>query len=224
MADAIRARGGTSAPLSYPSGFVSAIAAIPSGGGTAVEPEDVNFIDYDGTLLYSYTRAEINDMAELPPNPSHAGLTSQGWNWTLAQIQSQLSAMPDVPVWVGQMYVTASGKTEIDIALDDPDFLSPSLAVPVNGTVRVDWGDGSAEDTLIGTGQTTIKYKQHAYAAAGNYTIRLTVSSGTLYFRSDSANYPSLLRAGSSGYRRYSRAYAGCIRRIRINYIHILNS
>lgn len=31
VADAIHAKGGTSAPLVYPSGFVSAIQAIPSG-------------------------------------------------------------------------------------------------------------------------------------------------------------------------------------------------
>ena len=33
IADAIRTKGGTSAPLVYPSGFVSAIQAIPTGGG-----------------------------------------------------------------------------------------------------------------------------------------------------------------------------------------------
>lgn len=33
IADAIRTKGGTSAPLVYPTGFVSAIEAIPSGGG-----------------------------------------------------------------------------------------------------------------------------------------------------------------------------------------------
>ena len=37
VADAIRARGGTSASLVYPSGFVSAIAAIPGGGGGGAE-------------------------------------------------------------------------------------------------------------------------------------------------------------------------------------------
>ena len=176
VADAIRNRGGTSSPLLYPSGFVSAIAAIPSEGSTVVEPKDVNFIDYDGTLLHSYTKAEINAMtreSDLPANPSHAGLISQGWNWTLAQIKSQLTAILDIPVWVGQMYVTSSGKTEIDIVLEDPDFLSPYLGVPVNGTILVDWGDGSAEDTLTGTGQTTLRYQQHTYAAVGAYTIQI---------------------------------------------------
>ena len=33
VADAIRTKGGTNATLTFPSGFVSAINAIPSGGG-----------------------------------------------------------------------------------------------------------------------------------------------------------------------------------------------
>lgn len=33
VADAIRSKGGTSAQLAFPSGFVSAISAIPTGGG-----------------------------------------------------------------------------------------------------------------------------------------------------------------------------------------------
>lgn len=34
VADAIRAKGGTSAQLAFPAGFVSAVEAIPTGGGT----------------------------------------------------------------------------------------------------------------------------------------------------------------------------------------------
>lgn len=34
VADAIRVKGGTSAPLVYPSGFVSAIQSIDTTGGT----------------------------------------------------------------------------------------------------------------------------------------------------------------------------------------------
>lgn len=53
-----------------------------SGGGGITEPEekDVDFIDYDGTLLYSYSADEFLEMTELPPNPSHDGLVAQGWN------------------------------------------------------------------------------------------------------------------------------------------------
>lgn len=37
VANAIRAKGGTSADLAFPSGFVSAVNAIPSGGGSSIQ-------------------------------------------------------------------------------------------------------------------------------------------------------------------------------------------
>lgn len=55
VADAIRAKGGTSAQLAFPAGFVSAIGAIPTGGGgggfallkTVTISENVNAIKVD---------------------------------------------------------------------------------------------------------------------------------------------------------------------------------
>lgn len=48
IANAIRGRGGTVAQLTFPSGFVSAIWAIPSGGGGNIQPSFDN-----GTLTLS---------------------------------------------------------------------------------------------------------------------------------------------------------------------------
>lgn len=46
VANAIRTKGGTSAALAFPSGFISAIAAIPSGGGADLASLDVYIADY----------------------------------------------------------------------------------------------------------------------------------------------------------------------------------
>ena len=43
--------------------------------------KEVNFLDYDGTILYSYTAAEFAALPSMPANPTHDGLTEQGWNW-----------------------------------------------------------------------------------------------------------------------------------------------
>jgi len=75
VASAIRTKGGTVASLTFPSGFVSAIDAIPIGGGAVME-NDVNFFDYDGTLLYSYSATDALALTSLPENPTHAGLTA----------------------------------------------------------------------------------------------------------------------------------------------------
>ena len=60
IANAIRTKGGTSAALEDPADFITAINAISTGGGGGddADEKDVNFIDYDGKILYSYTAAE----------------------------------------------------------------------------------------------------------------------------------------------------------------------
>ena len=58
---------------------------VASGGGTA---SDVTFIDYDGSILYSYSLEESQELTELPELPSHDGLVCQGWNWTLEAIKA----------------------------------------------------------------------------------------------------------------------------------------
>lgn len=167
------------------------------GGSVEVEEKQVNFIDFDGTILHSYTKAEANALTELPSNPIHTGLTAQGWNWTLAQIKSQLTADPDGHVWVGQMYVTTSGKTEIDIELKNPR-LAPYLGIAVNGTVDVDWGDGSTHSTVTGTSLSSQKRTQHTYSAEGAYTIKISVTSGKFAFYG-SSGYMMLGRNSSTG-------------------------
>lgn len=49
VADAIRAKGGTSAPLAYPNGFVSAIQSIPSGSAKEEQEKTVT-ITANGTV------------------------------------------------------------------------------------------------------------------------------------------------------------------------------
>ena len=48
VANAIRTKGGTSADLAFPSGFVSAVQAIPSGGGGFNYDDLVNATRYSG--------------------------------------------------------------------------------------------------------------------------------------------------------------------------------
>ena len=186
-----------------------------AGGGGGVTPapvKQVNFIDYDGTILYSYTKAEANALTALPANPSHSGLTAQGWTWTLAHIKAQLTAMPDAPVWVGQMYITSSGDTEIDVHFQDAARLSPILTIAVNGTVTVDFGDGSTAETVTGTSLTTQQAVPHTYAAIGDYTIKIHVTSGNFTF-CGSSSY-TILRKNTA--QNENRVYSNCVEAVRI--------
>ena len=78
------------------------------------------------------------------------------------------------------------GKTRIYISLPD-GRTSPMLGVCPNGTVVVDWGDGTATDTLTGTNTNTKQMTpKHNYAAPGDYVITLTVD-GEMGFCTGSA-------------------------------------
>ena len=58
IADAVRARGGTSA-LMKPGEIPDAVSKIPSGGSGADMSLPVRFFDYEGTLLYSFSLEEL---------------------------------------------------------------------------------------------------------------------------------------------------------------------
>lgn len=194
IGNAIRSKTGSSSEMTLDQ-MATAITNIPSGGGS--EPnvnQGVIFIDYDGSYVDYWNVEDVAGKSALPSNPSHSGLTAQGWNWTLAQIQSQIQAYPGIPVWVGQMYVTESGATEIDVNLTDPNLLAPRLRVGVDGTVSVDWGDGTSADSITGTNASVEMFQNHTYAQTGNYTIKISLTSGTSYsFYNPGSSYSGIL-------------------------------
>ena len=218
IANAIREKGGTSEQLEFPDGFTNAIANIETGGGGTSTGDAVKFIDYDGTLLYSYSAEDFAALTGLPENPSHSGLTAQGWNWTKAQIEAQLESTPEQTVWVGQKYITDDGKTRLYCRFHE-GRLSPYLGLCPNGTVTVDWGDGSATDTLTGTSLTTTMRVQHTYAREGEYLITLTPAEGTTFAfeGADNGNIGSRILATSNSDKTYnSLVYLNSIYRIEL--------
>ena len=92
IAAAIREKAGVTA-LYKPAEMAAAIRAIQTGGGSgggttgSVGLKDVNFYDYDGTIVASYTLAEAQALTALPDGPTHDGLTFQVWNYTLEKVK-----------------------------------------------------------------------------------------------------------------------------------------
>ena len=187
VADAIRSKGGTSDALVFPDGFVSAISAIQTGGGgtaSSAKWNDVTFIDYDGSILYSYSLEEAQALTELPTLPSHDGLVCQGWNWTLEAIKSL-----DRPVTVGAMYITDDGATRLHIRIATVGRMTVPLYIgqTVSNGVSIDWGDGSTTQTRSGTGNVNTS---HTYAEPGDYVISLMPQGGCkLSFGNESSSY-----------------------------------
>lgn len=107
------------------------------------------------------------------------------------------------------------GKTRLYITLAE-GRTSPMLGVGVNGTVTVDWGDGTEPDVLTGTKASSIQWTpNHAYATPGDYVITLTVD-GEMGLRggtgSDTNTY--FLRHASSGSDTRNRAYRTALQRV----------
>ena len=207
----------TPEPITREEMFLSMI----SGGGTggsggggsipSVSPKAVNFYDYDGTCLYAYTVEEAQALTKMPPLPEREGLICQGWNWTLEDVKAC-----NMAVDVGATYITDDGTTRIYITLHE-GRTSPMLGVCPNGTVTVDWGDGTAPDTLTGTSTSTGQWTPtHEYAKPGDYVIRLTVD-GEMGFRGNNAadEGSCILRYSSSADTR-NTVYRNSVKKVEI--------
>jgi hypothetical protein len=173
---------------------VTVNVASGGGGGASAKWDDVTFIDYDGSVLYSYSLAEAQALTELPALPSHDGLVCQGWSWTLEAIKSL-----NRPVTVGAMYITDDGATRLHIRIATVGRMTVPLYIgqTVANGVSIDWGDGSTTQTLSGTGNI---HTSHTYAEPGDYVISLMPQDGcTLSFGNGSPSYCVMGLTGNNG-------------------------
>lgn len=189
--------------------------AVSADPNPTAEENDVNFIDFDGTIRYSYSAADFANLTELPANPTHQGLTAQGWNWTLADAKAYVADYKTL--WIGQMYVTDDGSTRIYFHLTS-DRLSPYLGFGVNGTAVIDWGDGSAPTTVTGTAVATVQFTQHTYASGGDYVISISVTGSATLAGPSGSSYasPVLSARGNTTTNTYDYVYIYNINKIEL--------
>ena len=177
-----------------------------------IRESDVNFYDYDGTLVKSYTKQEFLLLNTMPANPTHEGLTSQGWNWSLADAKAYVTSYGVLDV--GQMYITSDGKTRIYVHMEE-GRLNPelNLSFAETGSFTVDWGDGTTPDTVSGNANTfgTIA---HTYATSGDYIVAVTVNSGKLSIIG--ANSYTVLFKKTNKTNEENRVYSSCIKEIKL--------
>lgn len=153
--------------------LASSISSISGGGSTIVEENDVNFYDYDGTLLYSYSASDFLALTEMPALKPQEGMTAEEWNWPLETAQDYVQTFGELDI--GQTCITSDGNTRIYIEL--PEYgTSPYLGIGVSGTITINWGDNSQEDTMTGVTASTRQMIQHNYSSSGKYVITITPS------------------------------------------------
>lgn len=171
IADSIRKKTGKTDKLKFPTGFVSEIDSIQTCGGSApaeeIKENDVNFFDYDGTLIASYTEAEAKVLTTLPTPPEHSGLIFQGWNYTLEEVKAN-AEMADI----GALYTTDDGATRLEIVVLERRDIKINFSQSKAEGVLIDWGDGKSERSAAVSSDV---FSTHIYNQPGKYTITLTI-------------------------------------------------
>ena len=131
-------------------------------------------------------------------------ISAQNFAAEIAAIEGGGTSTPDMPV-------IGDGKTYLYIKIAAEGRMTVPLCfsqTKANG-VAIDWGDGSATQTLSGTGS---KNTTHKYASIGDYCITLSVAVGcTLGLGSKSSSYCVLGITSNNG-----RVYCNMLQRVEI--------
>lgn len=171
VADAIREKTGKSEKMTLAE-MPAEIAGIKTGGiSKSYDVDDVTFYDFDGTIIYSCSMADAQNLTELPTPPDHEGLVFQEWNWTLEEIRSS-----SVGADVGAMYDTEDGSVMYDIVIESELERTVKIAVGLGEyqstfAPEIDWGDGSIDTN---TTEKTGYRSEHTYAKNGSYRIKIS--------------------------------------------------
>jgi hypothetical protein len=164
-----------------------------SGGSGGSSGKDIVFYDYDGTVVASYSAYDFSYCTEMPANPTHEGLTAQGWNWSLRDIQNFIETSGYGKLNIGQMYITDDGKTRLYF-MPDRNHLDVRLYLNLaeNTELDIDWGGDYGHETW--TSSDGDDYKMMWYDDGEPHIITITVVSGSFSFPSSEVPVPGLYK------------------------------
>lgn len=176
------------------------IGTIIKGGdiNKKIEEKDVNFYDYRGNLVYSYSAEEFLELSDFPPLPTYPGMRYIEWNWSFEEAYDYV--YHNGALDIGGLCTTDDDKIRIMLDITNENRLSmymKSHLYKKNSSVNtmsmsIDWGDGSLPTLIEKTttsSSTQFVTELHTYPNIGKYTIELTCDENTmLYFYNDSYN------------------------------------
>lgn len=155
--------------------YADRIAAIRS----AATPNDVNFYDYDGVCLYSYSASEFLSLSDFPP-PPYCEDREAVWNFTLNKAQEIVAKnrMLDIGALynlggdvLARFFLSIKTQNQLEVSLN---------AYFPYGKGTIDWGDGSPEETYSHKGDLENPIT-HAYQDVGDYCITFKSVSAQLF-------------------------------------------
>ena len=200
IANAIREKSGTEDPLVYPDGFISAIENIQ----TDVENNGFDVVFYDslandgnGGIANHYSASDFIHLTEMPENPDHSDfaihgisipMTSQGWNWTLAEAKAYVTKYGKLNI--GQTYIPEDGKSHFIcyVPLDAPqERWNTEIDVSVSGG-NINW---QTDDGNINSASGNINVD---FSSTGWHDVKISAPAGVTYFPYFSSSKSNELR------------------------------
>lgn len=194
---AINAKGGALTTLDPFRSYADSILELKGGGGgneAGPLENDVNFYDYDGTLLYAMTAEEALQLSELPQPPTHESLVFAAWNMDLSNIKDNVTISGKCDI--GALYNTddMSVRLYIKITSEARKKVPVCFAQSIAEGVQVHWGDGTME-TSSTIGRITL---EHEYATIGEYCITLVQVSNCYLTLGGGSSYSVLGNTSTS--------------------------
>lgn len=153
------------------------------GSATGLTEKDVNFYDYDGTLLYAYTTDEFLALEDLPAGPDHSdrGWTFLEWSVAPKKMVSDIGSFQACAI-----YETPVTTIKLNIADNTNRTVNLIFSQSVEFGVEVDFGEGGS-GTFKNDPETGYVIADHVYSAPGEYTITLTPIAG------NNSEYPEVI-------------------------------
>lgn len=130
----------------------------------------VTFIDFDGTVLYSYSVKEYAQLTELPAGPTHwEHLNFIGWTHTLEETQNNREQI------IGTRYeLKEPDKMYFTIVVDN--YECSIWNAQIKTKANIDWGDGTIDVFPINFNTLT-----HRYEKNGEYEVCVYGSTLPVY-------------------------------------------
>ena len=165
----------------------------------SLAPKGVNFKDYDGGVLHTYTKDEFLALTEMPALPERPRLVCQGWNWSLEDAKAYVEEYGYLTI--GATYITDNGKTRFYIKVEGERKTLPiQFSIDKANSLTIDWGDGASE-SVSGSNSLNVS---HTYDSVGDYVVSFEVAEG------------ATLSIGTSTYYTISPPYSIMLRKVEL--------
>lgn len=150
------------------------------GGDEPILTKPIRFYNAYGDVLFSFSRAEIKEMTELPEGPALGNLVFDKWDYTLEELQSIMYFCD-----VSPQYKNSAGQA---VAVAIVEIADPSVELVIsyqfssaNDFIYADWGDGSTSNGKSNGSSTSPGNLKHTYSESGTYVISFYSSYKSTY-------------------------------------------